>query len=176
MPVFQRSPLETPSIKNLPSADVLSVRVSVAREDTWQPAHRSAMLYFTQSNIRMNWPVFLVLPEETERAEHEWLFLLPDQGTKFPDPDEVAHRFSARQLKGTRWSLKRLDSLTVAAYRVNKKPTFSAIQKATRTLYTHAKNQSWHLMGKPRYAVFANPRVTPFFMQAFEVQIPILER
>ncbi len=176
LPVFQRSALETPSIKNLPSADVLSVRVSIARADTWSPAHRAAMLYFTQSNIRMNWPVFLVLPDETERAEHEWLFILPDQGTKFPDPESVADSISARVLRGVRWSLKRLDSLTVAVYRVNQKPSLSAIRRATLVLYKEAKNRNWQLLGKPRYAIFTNPRVTPFFMQSFEVQIPVLER
>jgi hypothetical protein len=176
VPVFQRSALETPSIKDLPSADVLSVRVSIVRKDTWSLAHRAAMFYFTHSNIRMYWPVFLVLPDETGRAEDEWLFLLPDQGAKLPDPEEVAERFSARQLQGIQWSLKRLDSLTVAAYRVNQKLSYSAIRRATEVLYAEGKKRSWRLLGKPRYAVFTNPRVTPFFMQAFEVQIPILER
>ena len=176
LPVYQRSALKTPSIKDLPSADVLSVRVSIGRKDTWTAAHRAAMLYFTRSNIRMHWPVFLILPDETERAEEEWLFLLPDQGAKLPDPDEVAERLSERQLRGIRWSLKRLDALTVAVYRVNQRPNYAAIRSATQKLYLAAKKEGWPLLGKPRYAIFANPRLTPFFMQAFEVQITTLER
>lgn len=176
-PLFQRSARETATIKDLPSADVLSVRVSIAREEeTWSIAHRAAMLYFSHSKMRMSWPVFLVLPDETDRAEHDWLFLLPDKGGKYPDPDEVAERYSARLFRNLRWSLKRLDALVVGCYRINQRPKIKTLLKATQKLLQEGKKRSWKFVGQPRYAIFANPRITPFFMQAFEVQIPVLER